>query len=297
MPIPEAGAAIPAAEYGWPTAVRALPGPLDARPTWRGLLVDLHTMDMARSASGESIVERVVRILEAFDPETPSLSVGELAARAGLPGSTTSRLVDQLVSHGLLRRDPARRVRIGVRMWELGARASPALALREVAMPFMEDLQAVVGHHTQLGVREAREVLFVERLSARGAVINITKVAGRLPLHASSGGLVLLAHSPPAFQEEILAGPLHAYTEATLTDPADLRRMLAEVRHHGAAVCPGFIDPAATGVAVPVRDARGRVVASLGVVVPNDQHAHATVAALQTTARGLERALRGPHHA
>lgn len=249
---------------------------------------------MARSPSGESIVERVVRILEAFDPETASLSVGELASRSGLPRSTTSRLVDQLVAHGLLRRDASRRVRIGVRMWELANRASPALALRELAMPFMEDIQAVVGHHTQLGVREGREVLFVERLSARGAVINITKVAGRLPLHASSGGLILLANGPRELQEDVLAGPLSAYTDATVTDPRELRRMLAEVRHQDFVVCPGYIDPAATGVAVPVRDQRGRALAALGVVVPNDDDARLTVGVLRTAARGLERALRGP---
>lgn len=253
-----------------------------------------HTELMARSPSGESIIERVVRILEAFDPETPSLSVGELTARSGLPRSTTSRLVEQLVSHGLLRRDTSRRVRIGVRMWELASRASPALALRELAMPYMEDIQAIVGHHTQLGLREGREVLFVERLSARGAVINVTKVAGRLPLHASSGGLILLAHGPRSLQEDVLAAPLKAYTDHTVTDPAELRRMLADIRQQHFVVCPGYIDPAAAGVAVPVRDPHGRVLASLGVVVPNDAEARTHVGVLRTAARGLERALRGP---
>jgi len=50
---------------------------------------------------------------------------------------------------GLLARDTDRRVRIGVRMWELALRASPTLSLREAAMPYLEDLHAVVGHHAQ----------------------------------------------------------------------------------------------------------------------------------------------------
>jgi DNA-binding IclR family transcriptional regulator len=115
---------------------------------------------MARSPSGESVIERVVRILEAFDPDRPSLTLVELAARTGLPASTASRLVEQLVAHGLLHRDGNGQIRIGVRMWELASRASPTLALREIAMPFMEDVQAVVGHHTQLGLRDGKEVLF-----------------------------------------------------------------------------------------------------------------------------------------
>lgn len=249
---------------------------------------------MARSTSGESVVERVVRILESFDPTSPVLTVGDLARRSGLSTSTTSRLVDQLVSHGLLRRDGERQVRIGVRMWELASRASPILALREAAMPFMEDIQAVAGHHTQLGVLDQHEVLFLERLSARGAVVNITKIAGRLPLHASSSGIVLLAHAPRDLQESVLSRPLKAFTDATVTDPRVLRRLLAEVRRQDYAECPGFIDPAATGISVPIRNPRGRVVAAVAVVVPNDGQARSHLGTLRTAARGLERALRGP---
>ncbi|SHN43266.1 transcriptional regulator, IclR family [Cryptosporangium aurantiacum] len=239
------------------------------------------------------MVDRVVRVLEAFDPDTPVLTVSALAARAGLPLSTTSRLVDQLVGHGLLGRDSARRVRIGVRMWELASRASPTLGLRSAAMPFLEDLHAVVGHHVQLGVLEQREVLFVERLSAPGAVINLTQIAGRLPLHASSGGLILLAHAPSDLQEAVLAGPLRGYTDRTITDARTLRRTLAQVRTQGFVHCPGHIHPDAAGVAVPVRDRSDAVVAALAVVVPNDDRALGTVPLLRAMARGIQASI-GP---
>ena len=132
------------------------------------------------------MLSRVVRIFETFESDAPALRVSDIARRAGLHVATASRLIDELVGHGWLRRDSDRKIRIGVRLWELASRASTTLGLREAAMPFMEDLHAVVGHHTQLGVLEDREVLFIERLSAPGAVINITRVAGRLPLHVSS---------------------------------------------------------------------------------------------------------------
>ncbi|MGI5229333.1 IclR family transcriptional regulator domain-containing protein [Actinoallomurus sp. CA-142502] len=98
-----------------------------------------------------------------------------------------------------------------IRLWELASRTSPTPGLREAAMPFLEGLHDVVGHHTQLGVLEGREALFVERLSVPGSVVNITRIAGRLPLHASSAGLVLLAE----LREQILAGPLERYTPHT----------------------------------------------------------------------------------
>ncbi|MCZ9342622.1 helix-turn-helix domain-containing protein, partial [Streptomyces sp. TRM76130] len=88
-----------------------------------------------------------MRILEAFTPDEQALTVSEISRRAGLHVATASRLVAELVSLGCLARDADRRVRIGVRLWELGTRASPTLSLRDAAMPFMEGVHDVVGHH------------------------------------------------------------------------------------------------------------------------------------------------------
>ncbi|NLU73920.1 IclR family transcriptional regulator [Streptomyces sp. HNM0575] len=245
-----------------------------------------------RAAAGESVLSRVIRILETFGSDVTVLSVSQIARRSGLHVATVSRLVEQMTRLGLLQRD-GRSVRIGVRMWELGSRASPTVGLREAAMPFMEDLHAVVGHHIQLGVREGDEVLFVERLAAPGAVINYTRVAGRLPLHASSSGLVLCAHAPADVQERVIAGPLRTYTEHTIGTPRRLRSFLAQVRRQGYAFCQGHIHPDAAGIAVPLHDARRRVVAALAAIVPNDENARAQIPALRAAARGISRAMAG----
>ena len=79
---------------------------------------------MSRVGTGESVLARAVRIFEAFTPQDTTLRVSEIAARTGLHLATASRLVAELVEHGLLARDPDRGVRIGVRMWELALRAS-----------------------------------------------------------------------------------------------------------------------------------------------------------------------------
>ncbi len=249
---------------------------------------------MARSQSGESVLQRVVRILAAFTPETSALTVTAIARRSGLPQATASRLVAEMVALGLLSREPGGRVRVGVRLWELAQRAAPTLQLREAAMPFMEDLHGVVGHSVQLGVLDGDEVLFVERLAAPDAVINITRIAGRLPLHASSSGLVLLAHADRERQERILAAPMRRYTADTITTPQRLRGVLADVRRRQFVLCPGHIDPAACGIAVPLRDPDGAVIAALSVIVPNDEHAREHLPALLMAARGISGTLAAP---
>ncbi|GAA3194451.1 IclR family transcriptional regulator [Actinocorallia longicatena] len=245
---------------------------------------------MARSPSGESVLTRAVRIFEAFGPDRSVLSLSELSRRADLPLATTARLVDELTRHGLLSRDELRRVCVGTRMWELAERASPVLGLRQAALQSMHDLQAVVGHSTQLGILDSDQVLFVERLAVPGSTPNVTRTAGRLPLHASASGLVLLAHAPADIRDRVVQGPLPGFTEATLREEHALRRALAEVRDRGFAFCPGHIHPDATGIAVPVRT-RGRVVAALGLVVPNDDVAWSLIRPLQVAGLHLSRAL------
>ncbi|MET9994831.1 IclR family transcriptional regulator [Streptomyces mutabilis] len=239
----------------------------------------------------ESVLSRAARILEAFSQDDPVLTVSEIARRSGLHVATASRLVGELVAHGFLSRDADRGVRIGVRLWELVTRASPTLSLRDAAMPFMEGLHDVVGHHVQLSVLDGDDVLFLERLSAPNAVINYTRIAGRLALHVSSSGLVLLAHGPADLKERILAGPLTTYTPATPATPVRLRALMAEIRQQGYAYCPGYVHVEALGIAAPVRGADGTVVAALSVIVPDEPGAQAIVPVVRTAARGISRAL------
>jgi DNA-binding IclR family transcriptional regulator len=184
-------------------------------------------------------------------------------------------------------------------MWELALRASPTMGLRNASMPFMQDAHAVLGQHVQLGVLDGDDVLFVERLSAPGAVINGTPIAGRLPLHASSSGLVLLAFGPRNLEKRILAEPLRRYTASTITDAAALRAAVAEVRRQGYADLPGHARDDALEVAVPVqppaqRDGGTMAVAALAAIVPVGTEAGTVVGVLTTAARGISRMLGDP---
>jgi DNA-binding IclR family transcriptional regulator len=247
---------------------------------------------VANSASGESIIGRFVKIVSAFDDRHPAMSVAELGRRTGLPVTTTYRLVNDLLLERLLEREPGGDIHIGTRLWELASRGSKMLGLREAALPFMEDVQAVVQHSTTLGILDSDEVLYIERLGSDKTIVDITKIAGRLPVHATSSGLVLLAHSPAAYQDAFLARPLTKFTETTLTEPAALRRHLAEIRQRGFAAMPGVIVPESSGIAVPVFGPDNAVRAALSVVVPrNEENAPARVPVLMAAARGISRAL------
>ncbi|MDN3903751.1 IclR family transcriptional regulator [Arthrobacter sp. YD2] len=253
---------------------------------------------MANSPTGESMTDRIVRIIGAFDGTRPSMSVATLARRTGLPLSTTHRIVNDLMGHGFLQKESGGSVRLGLRLWELVNRSSAALGLKQIAMPFMEDIQAVVRQHTQLSILSQDEVLFIERLSSHGSVLNHAQVAGRLPVHVSSSGMVMMAHAPRHQQE--------AYLSKRNLEPDEvrgLRAAWAQMRLQGSASLPGAVVPETTGIAVPVFGAGGTAVAAIGVVVPTgEENISATVPALMTAARGISRGLgvradaAGPHY-
>lgn len=246
---------------------------------------------MANSASGDSVTERLIRVLETFTPARTVQTAAEIGRRSGLPASSAHRIVGELVDAGLLERDDDRRIRIGMRLWELATRSSPALRLREVALPAMERVQSRVQQHTQLAILEQDEALFLERLSAPGSGANITRIAGRLPLHASSSGLVLLSFGDHDLQERVLAGPLVRLAPETITDAATLRRRLAEVRSLGHVVARGSVETVSTGIAVPIRDRSGDVIAALSVILPRDAAVPPALQELWRGARAIEHGL------
>ena len=150
---------------------------------------------MANSPTGESVLERADRILAAFTAEDSRLTGGRIAALTGLPTATAHRLARDMARQGWLERVEGGHYVVGTRLWELASRSSRELGLARAARPFMGDIHAVLRQHVQLGIVEGREVLLVERLSHPRAVPVRSAVAGRLPLHLSATGLVLLAHA------------------------------------------------------------------------------------------------------
>ncbi|MPY60894.1 IclR family transcriptional regulator [Streptomyces spongiae] len=244
------------------------------------------------SAAARSAPDRLLAVLAAFDHDHPALCLTDISRRAGLTLTTTHRLVGALTEWGALERDDSGVYHVGLRLWEVAALAPRGLALRQIALPYLEDLYEATHENVQLAVRDGGEVVYIEWLSGRSAVGVHIRVGARWPLHATGVGLALLAHGDPASQEEYCAGPLTAFTPHTITDEARLRRVLAEVRRTGVAVSSRQVTDDALSVAAPIRGQDGTVVAAVSVVVPQEgAQVPVLIPAVRLAARGISRAL------
>lgn len=239
-----------------------------------------------------SVTLRALALLAAFDPAHQRLTLSELSRRSGLPLATTHRLLRDLTEWGALARDPDGGYRIGLRLWELGLLTPAASRLREVALPFMQDLYEATRENIHLAVRAGQEALYVDRLSGHRSVAIISRAGSRLPLHATGVGKVLLAHQDAEFVRRYSAAGPARCTQYTIVEPGRLLCELAEVRRRGYALTAEEMTLGTCSVAVPVRDPDGTVIAALGMVLHTVRADLAKQApALQAAALGIERRL------
>ncbi|WP_326600433.1 IclR family transcriptional regulator [Streptomyces sp. NBC_01803] len=214
-----------------------------------------------------STADRALDILLLFADDRLALTAGEVATHLGVARSTAYRYLQSLTSNGFLteNEDGGPGFRLGPRVLDLARLARKGVGLSGLARPVMRDLVRRTGHPALLTRRAGPAVVCLEREEA-GHTLRLSYERGQvLPVNAGAAALVLLAWAPPGDLDELLAGPLPRFTDATLTDPDALRGRLAAIRERGHAVGRGELDPDVIGIAAPVRGGDDRVVAALSV--------------------------------
>nr|WP_296064510.1 IclR family transcriptional regulator [uncultured Actinoplanes sp.] len=241
---------------------------------------------------GRSVVSKAVALLDAFALDEPELSLNELARRTGLPLSTAYRLASELVSWGGLERVAGGGYRIGLRLLEIGARAPRSAGLQEIAVPFMQDLFVATGQNVHLAVLDGLEALYIERVTGLRSISVRSRRWGRMPLHATGVGKVLLAYASPQFVDRVVNAGLARYTPYTIVAPGHLRRNLAEIRRTGIGFAHEEMTVGRLSVAAPLIDAAGQAAAAMSIVVPTSVDPQRLAPAVRTAALCASRRLR-----
>lgn len=242
----------------------------------------------------DSGVARVSAVLTAFTARHAELTVSDIARRTGLPKSTTSRLVAELVAHGFLEREGTL-LHMGTRLFEFGELASRHRNLRAVALPHMADLREATRQTVHLAVLDQTEVVYVEVLRSRDSPRMPSEPGGRLPAHACAVGKAMLAFSGAAVVDEVCTRRLRPVGPRTITAPGVLRQALERVRSSGLAYEDEESAPGVGCVASPVLTAQGRPIAGLSISGWSGKLNLRRVApAVHTVALTLSRELSGP---
>jgi IclR family acetate operon transcriptional repressor len=207
-----------------------------------------------------SVLDRILAILETVRESNGSTTITQLAVATGIPKSTVSRLVADLVRQRYLTRGEDGVV-IGLRLFELGARASTPRRLSLAALPVLAELSNATGEHLNVAVQEGCQMLSV--ISVRGRLRPVPSRAGvRVPSATTALGKAVLAFTPDgAVVDAVMAG-------SDRYERSRLEQELAAVRSDGVAVdrCETF--PGVVGVASPILSPDRLPVAAISVAGP-----------------------------
>ena len=213
-------------------------------------------------------IERAFAVLGAL-ADGP-VGVTEVADRVALPKSTVARLLGSLQREGVVEQVPGgTRYRLGARIASLAAGVAGTGSLVAVARPHLVELSSAVGETAGLSVPDGFEVHYVDQVDTAHQVQIRDWTGTRVPMHAVSSGLVMLAALPTPALDRFLDRPLERFTPRTMTDPSALRERLREVREDGYAWVHEEFAEGLNSVAAPIAGASGDVVAAVHVHGPS----------------------------
>lgn len=220
-----------------------------------------------RVATGTQALDRAAELVATVVRADEPMSFFELQETCGLAKSTASRMLGALERSGLVARDGLGSYVAGSLFWLYAARHDPWDETIRLAGPVMQTLGEATRETVHLSVARDDQVAQVAQVDCQYFLGTRDWTEVRVPPHCSAMGKVFYAWGALPLPE----GELEALTEATITDPEELRRDGELSRHRGWALTRDELEEGLIGIAVPVRGLSGDVVAALGISGPTSR--------------------------
>lgn len=239
------------------------------------------------------VIERMMSLIDALAETGEPTSLKALSKGTGLHPSTAHRILAAMTHSRLVERHDAGTYALGIRFLELGNLVKSRLNIREIALPFMQNLHETIGEAINLGIRDDDEIIYLERTSSGRSLVRVVYLVGaRAPLHLTSlGKLFLAADTAANVRAYVERTRLPGKTPYSLTTFEQLERELDVIRRTDLAYDNEEAEIGLRCVAAPIRNDEGLVVAGLSISAPTDRHNPAWADLLTTTTRAISQAL------
>ena len=250
-------------------------------------------MTQAESKNSIQVIERMSRLLDALAESPAPASLKHLAHSAGLHPSTAHRILTAMVNGRMVERAEPGSYRLGMRLIELGNQARSRLSVRELALPFMRELHAVIGEAVNLSVRREDEIVYIERTSGGRSMMRVVNViGGRAPLHITAvGKLFLLEDGADGLRAYAQRTGLPGPTRNSLTSIGALEKELEKARRQGYATDFEEAELGVRCIGAGIRDDEGNLVAGLSVSAPAERMKQAWYPLVKRTAESISHGL------
>ncbi len=213
-----------------------------------------------------------LRVIEAFSDEHPRLTATEAARRAALTRTAARRYLLSLVHFGYAATD-GKHYWLLPRVLRLGQAYMEGARVPRLAQPFIQRASMQCGETLNVGTLDGHEVVYLSR-SNSPRVLSIGFHAGaRVPAHVVSQGFALLStFDDAALDAWIAAHDFASFTGFTLVDRDRFRKDVLTARALGYWPVDQYIDFGLCGLAVPLRDRKGRCGYALSVTTQRQMY-------------------------
>nr|MCW2727412.1 pcaR1 [Aeromicrobium sp.] len=208
---------------------------------------------------------RGLSVIRVFDADHASLTMSDVARRAGLTRATARRILHTLAELGYVASD-GRNFSLRPKVLELGHAFLSSMGLPDLVQPHLEQLTEDARESSSVAVLDGRDIIYVARVARHRIMAVAINVGTRFPAYTTSMGRVLLAQ----LSEEELTSYLQTYerqafTSHTITDAGQLRDEIGRVREQGWALVDQELEEGLRSIAAPIHDRHGQVVAALNL--------------------------------
>lgn len=228
-------------------------------------------MQFSEIVPGTQALTKGILVLRAIAAEGRGAKLPALMAATAFPKPTLYRILKALLSEGLVRQDPEDgSYHLGKSFLSLAFQALDKLDVRSVARPELLQLRDAVQEAVHLAVIDGTEAVYIDLVETSHPVGPVGRLGSTNSIHSSASGKSIAAFLSQDARLRVLADlKMTAFTRTTITTMADLVDELERVRVQGFAEHNQEEVEGIHGIAAPIFDWTGNVVASVGISIPS----------------------------
>ena len=216
-----------------------------------------------------SSLSRGLEILSSFSRTSRKMTLSQVAAETDMSRATARRFLLTLVKEGYVVTD-GKLFDLTPKVLDLGFAVLSKIGIWDRARPFMERLSEQTGESCTAAILDGLDVVYVAGVQAHNIISVGISVGSRHSAFYTANGRVLLAAQPEENWDGIIANArLVPRTRHSITNRADLRDTLADVRKSGWSLVDQELEEGLLSIAIPLHYRSGILAGAINIAVPS----------------------------
>lgn len=227
-------------------------------------------MDISKKKNTEKnkvkVIERTIKIINLLENTSKGIGLTEISKRTNINKTTCYRILQTLMSDNIVEYGETNgSYRLGLRLLELGNSVLKRMDVREIALPYLNELTAITKQTSYLCVLHQDKALCVERVEGSHLQILMLKVGDIWPLYVGAAPRAMLAYLDDVKIEEIISNATDEHTKLSEKKHNNYWQLIYDIREKGYSVSYEDVIPNVSSIGAPIFDHRGKVIAAISV--------------------------------